>query len=378
MHETAAATPAATEPAPPQVAEPAAGVAKAPFQLTGGCHTLAAAGTSSAVGPRLDRLRPSKAPGARRDRERRPRDGADATRTCVGLRCESAAAVGEFRRRPLTLDRSRVSRKAAGRGELGDVARRPALALVPSRPVGAVSALPSLRSLAIAVAAGALLALLYLVARETSLFAIRSIEVSGAPPQVVAEVHAAAHNFRGKTLVGLDGETLLARIRALPSVVSARYDRAFPSTLRIVVRPERPVAVVRAGTKAWLVSARARIIRSLERGALPSLPRLWLPSATDLRPGEILTVEESAAAVRALARVPRQLPGTIAVARQSEGQITFVLGSGMELRLGDTGSLPLKLRVAAGILGPLSTGERSTLSYLDVSLPQRPVAGTQL
>ena len=255
------------------------------------------------------------------------------------------------------------------------MARRPALALVPCRPVGAVSGLPSLRSLAIVLAGAALLALLYLAARETSLFAIRSIEVSGAPPQVAAEVRAASRDFRGESLVGLDGETLLARIRALPSVVSARYDRAFPSTLRIVVRAERPVAVVRAGTKAWLVSARARIIRPLDRGALLSLPRLWLPSATELRAGQTLTAEESAAVVRALARVPEALPGTIAVARQVDGQMTFVLGSGTELRLGDTGSLPLKLRVAARILETIPAGERSTLSYLDVSLPQRPVAG---
>ena len=256
------------------------------------------------------------------------------------------------------------------------MARRTALALVPPRPVHSLSALPSFRVLAGVIGTAALLALLYLGARETSLFAIRSIQVSGAAPQVAAEVRAAARRFRGESLVGLDGETLLARIRALPSVVSARYDRAFPSTLRIVIRPERPVAVVRAGTRTWLVSARARLIRPLERRALPSLPRLWLPSASDLHVGQILTAEESAAAVRALALVPEALPGTIVATRQRSGEITFVLGTGMELRLGDTSSLPLKLRVAKSILSPLSAGERAALSYLDVSLPERPVAGT--
>ena len=257
------------------------------------------------------------------------------------------------------------------------MARRTALALVPLRPSQSLLQLPSLRVLAGVIGTAVLLALLYLGARETSLFAIRSIQVSGAPPQVAAEVRAAARSFRGESLVGLDGDTLLARIRTLPSVVSARYDRAFPSTLRIVVRPERPVAVVRAGTKAWLVSARARLIRPLERRALPSLPRLWLPSASDLGVGQILTAEQSAAAVRALALAPEALPGTIVATRQSSGEITFVLGTGMELRLGDTSSLPLKLRVATSILSPLSAGERATLSYLDVSLPERPVSGAR-
>ena len=258
------------------------------------------------------------------------------------------------------------------------MARQPGLALVRPQPLRTDYALPSLRVLALAATCVAALAGAYLGARETSIFAVRSVEVTGAPDGVAASVRRVTGAFRGESLVALDRGELERRLLELPSVVSVRFDRAFPHTLRIAVTPERPVAVVRTGTRAWLVSARGRIVRALERGALPELPRLWLPSAVVLAPGRVLGQEEQVAAVRALARLPEEFPGTVAVAREIEGAVTLVLGSRTELRLGDGNALPHKLRVAAGVLRSLSPGERATLRYLDVSLPERPVAGAQL
>ena len=47
-----------------------------------------------------------------------------------------------------------------------------------------------------------------------------------------------------------------------------------------------------------------------------------------------------------------------------------MLGTGTELRLGDSGDIRLKLSIAKQIL-PNANGA----SYLDVSVPERPVAG---
>ena len=54
-------------------------------------------------------------------------------------------------------------------------------------------------------------------------------------------------------------------------------------------------------------------------------------------------------------------------------ELTFVLASGLELRLGDVRAIPLKLAVAARILPQVLGKDAST--YLDVSVPERPVAG---
>ena len=99
---------------------------------------------------------------------------------------------------------------------------------------------PTRRSLAIGLGVLAVALGGYLIARESPLFAIDRIEVEGASPQVAGQVRQALDSFSGRPLVGLDGSAVLGTVEALPTVVSASYDRAFPHTLRITVVPERP------------------------------------------------------------------------------------------------------------------------------------------
>ena len=67
--------------------------------------------------------------------------------------------------------------------------------------------------------------------------------------------------------------------------------------------------------------------------------------------------------------------------RYEDGEVTFVLsgtgGERPELRLGDPADVGLKLAVAALVLRSLTGEEQSDLAYLDVSLPDRPVAGSK-
>ena len=230
------------------------------------------------------------------------------------------------------------------------------------------------RLLAWAAALTAVIGLSYFAAHETSLFAVDAVEVRGAPPLVERAVREAAAQFVGGSLVDLDGDELRRRLDALPSVRSFRYDRAFPHTLRIDVVPEKPAAVVRRGADSWLVSDRGRVIRAVERGALEQYGRIWVGGAMPIVPGAILTDETTSAALSALTQLPRNFPVRILSARAEDGSLSLRLAGGTELRLGDEGSLALKLAVAARVLRTLSVEERSALAYLDVSLPERPVA----
>jgi cell division septal protein FtsQ len=214
-----------------------------------------------------------------------------------------------------------------------------------------------------------------MIARETPLFAIRAVTVHGAPENVVRDVERAADAVRGTSLVALDRPALERRLLALPSVVAVRVDRAFPSRLEIDVVPERPAAVVRAGSDAWLVSRRGRVIQTVGLRAFPRLPRLWLPSAADLTPGTTINRDQQALALRALVLVPRTFPAKVGTARGENGEIVFVLGDGLELRLGSFDELRLKLHVAASVLASLSRSERAGLGYLDVGMPERVVGG---
>ena len=139
---------------------------------------------------------------------------------------------------------------------------------------------PTRRSLAIGCGILALAFGGYALARESSMFAIGRIEVSGGSPRLAAQVRRALAPMAGASLVGLDGGNVVRRVEALPTVVRASYDRAFPHTLRITVVPERPAAVLRRGPKAWLVSVRGRVIERLAPHADATLPRIWVGAHT--------------------------------------------------------------------------------------------------
>jgi cell division protein FtsQ len=211
----------------------------------------------------------------------------------------------------------------------------------------------------------------YALARETSAFAIERVEVTGATPAVHRQVRAAVAPLIGRSLLSLDGAGLLRRVDALPTVVSARYDRAFPHTLRLWVVPERPVAVVRRGRESWLVSARGRVIARIPRGSDGALARVWVRHATTLRPGGFADAEAAGTAVRALALVGR-FPARIATASLAHGELVFRLRAGIELRLGAPTDIRLKLAIARRALRGLPPAS----TYLDVSVPGRPVAGS--
>jgi cell division septal protein FtsQ len=227
------------------------------------------------------------------------------------------------------------------------------------------------RLLAIAIAAPILLTGAYFAARETSTFAVRTIDVSGGTPKLEAQVRAALAPLHGSSLLALDGGALERRVDALPAVVASSYDRAFPHTLRVTVVPEEPVAVLHRGKETWLVSARGRTIARIPRRTEPLLPRIWVPTAAPVAAGAFLAPDDGGTAARALA-LAQGFPARVSTATLSHGELTLRLRAGVELRLGDPVDVRLKLAVARRALRVLPAGS----TYLDVAVPQRPVAGS--
>lgn len=278
----------------------------------------------------------------------------------------------------------RSGRKPRPRGEPGRVAsRRRAQASKPRaraaslplpRPVASARLhrfAPSRRSLAAGCALLALGVGGYWALRTSSAFAIEHVVVTGASPAVRAQVREAAAPVRGTSLLSLDAAELERRVEALPTIVALHYDRVFPHTLRIAVVPERPVAVLHRGRELWLLSARGRVVARLRRGAEPALPRVWVPTTTPVSVGSILPSAHGLACAQALA-LAAHFPVRVATASLVRGQLSFDLRSGLELRLGDPTDVRLKLAIAQRALSQLPSGA----TYLDVSLPQRPVAGS--
>ncbi|HXG75366.1 MAG TPA: FtsQ-type POTRA domain-containing protein [Gaiellaceae bacterium] len=214
----------------------------------------------------------------------------------------------------------------------------------------------------------------YWGARDTSLFAVERVQLVGAPPDVAAEVRRALGPLEGSSLLALDADALEGAVRALPSVAGVAVDRAFPHTLVVKVAPERPVAVVRQRAAAWLVAASGTVIRPLERGTERHLPRLWVGRSAEIAVGRHLP-SELLPATRALGALQEaRLPRRVKAVRTAGDELTLVLRDGLEIRLGAPVDVGLKLAAAAAVFPLLAEGTR----YLDVSVPERPVASRHL
>jgi cell division protein FtsQ len=232
----------------------------------------------------------------------------------------------------------------------------------------------SARVAAVAVTLTALLGLLYLAARETSVFAAEEVEITGGSRAVRESIREAVQPVVGESLVALDQDELRRRLEALPTVRAVRLDRAFPHTLRIAVSPELPLAILRQGEEDWLVSAEGRVMRTLDRGS-SSRPVVNVGDEVAVAPGEVANVVDVRHALAALRRLPRRFPVRVETARVEEGSVFLDLAGGAELRLGRPRQLALKLVAAARVLRALTAYERADLGYLDVTVPERPVAG---
>jgi cell division septal protein FtsQ len=249
--------------------------------------------------------------------------------------------------------------------------RAPATAArLPARP-RAVELIPSGRSVAVSLALAVLALLAYLGARETPVFAVRSIKVEGVRGDVARRVETALVPLEGKSLLKVKGDEVTRLATALPNVAGATYDRAFPNTLRVRVESEQPLAVVRRGVEAWLVSRRGRVTERIAQGTHRTLPRIWLQKTVDIALGAALGAGAGADEIALLTPLHEaRLARRVASVHEADGEWVYTLRGGLQLRVGTPSELPLKLAIARRIL------TQTTVSgYLDVSVPDRPVAG---
>jgi hypothetical protein len=127
--------------------------------------------------------------------------------------------------------------------------------------------------------------------------------------------------------------------------------------------------VLRRGSESWLLSERGRVLRRVGRGAHARLPRIW--SAEQAEPGAFVRDNTTATAARVVRELRRGFPARVRTVSAGREGIVLQLASGLDLRLGDADELALKLAVAGQVLALVEAGT----GYLDVSIPERPVAG---
>jgi cell division protein FtsQ len=204
--------------------------------------------------------------------------------------------------------------------------------------------------------------------RDSSIVAVQKVTVTGITtsdaPRIRARLIAAAESM---TTLHVDKQALMDALPTTAAVADLRITTSFPHGMAIQVIQSSAVAVLVAPGRRIAVAADGSLLTGVRAGSVPAINVGALPSSGRLGRGRALTLVAAAAAA------PAPLRSRIARIRQLpvKGLVAYI-EAGPQVILGDSTRLAAKWAVAAAVLAdPDSRGA----SYVDVSLPERPVAG---
>jgi cell division protein FtsQ len=248
-----------------------------------------------------------------------------------------------------------------------DVVRHAAASV---RRGGRMSTTMRRRLLVTALLAGLLAATYTLWFRDSSFVRVQHVTVTGldgtdAPRERAALIAAA----KEMTTLHVDSAALRDALAAGAKVEAIRVSTDFPHGMRIEVVEKAPVAVVVYGSERVAVGSGGVLLPDIKPipRTLPIVNVGALPAGQRLGHGRAWRLVAAAAAAPAVLRARilrlREIPG--------KGLVAY-LRDGPQVILGSADALVAKWTVAAAVL---ADGTSRGASYVDVRLPDRPVAG---
>ena len=225
--------------------------------------------------------------------------------------------------------------------------------------------------------AAALAGLYYSWLRDSSLVQVRDVTVVGLTGADTAHLRARLEEVgKEMTTLHVREASLRKAVATEPSILSIRAVPDFPHGLRIDVLENHPVAAIEipgsgrvpiAGNGTLMPGDRSgtRVPEIRTQGA----PRIGRDSGSPAR----LADERAAELVHvAAAAPPALLRRATSIERRAGDGIVVVLQAGPRVIFGDSARLPDNWRAAAGVL---AAKDAAGAAYVDVRLPDRPVAG---
>jgi cell division protein FtsQ len=206
--------------------------------------------------------------------------------------------------------------------------------------------------------------------RDSSLVEVNDVEVTGVTANAEQVRSALTAEAETMTTLNVDRDALLGAVERFPTVRGMETDTAFPHGLKIEVSERLPVAVVSSSDEEVPVSSDGYLLEGVEFDAA-GLPLLELAEEPE---GGRLSGEDAALAAIAGGVHDRLRPQVETIVLDEEaGGVVAVLEGGMDLRFGDSDRAAAKWAAAATVL---SDPELGATGYVDVSVPERPVAGS--
>jgi len=232
----------------------------------------------------------------------------------------------------------------------------------------------TLVALAMAIALGALY---YGWFRDSSLVRVRDVTIIGVTgpdaPRIREALKRAAID---QTTLHVNQDELRRAVEAEPSILRLSATPDFPHKLRIDVTENHPVAAIVIPGSGKVPIAGNGTLMPGDKVAAP-VPELKIGGTAKTGRNGTAAARLTDERVKPLLRVaatapPALLRSTTSIERRKGEGIVVVLKNGPRVMFGDDTALPAKWRAAAGVLAATSA---QGAAYVDVRLPQRPVAG---
>ena len=204
--------------------------------------------------------------------------------------------------------------------------------------------------------------------RNLSWFAIDEVTVTGATTNAPAIKKAVEQVAQDMTTLHLKDDELRDTVAHFPTLASVGASTSFPHTLHVTVTERLPVAFIKVGPHRTAVSADGYLLLGASFDP-KQLPRIEGSTAQGAR------LEGDAAAQAAILGAtppPLQERVTSSSWDDAQGGVVVGLDGGPDLRFGDGSRARDKWTAALAVL---SSSEHGSPSYLDVSVPDRPVSG---
>lgn len=221
--------------------------------------------------------------------------------------------------------------------------------------------------------AGALAALAglygaWLWVRDSPVFAVQSVQVSGLGGASAARARSSLEQAaRQMSTIHVDVGRLRAALAPYATVSGLRVNTEFPHGVQIAVTEQLPVMALVVDGRRLPVAPNGLVLRG------PLSPSASVPdvAASATPPGGVVREASQVRALELLDIAPPALRGRVwRVADAAQG-LTAYLHSGPQVLFGDTSRLHAKWISAARVLAdPSSRGSR----YVDVRIPERPAA----
>src|SRR4051794_14309804 len=225
-----------------------------------------------------------------------------------------------------------------------------------------------LRVLAMAGVAALLVSAAWYWGRDLSLWSVDNVRVTGVTGQDAAQIEAALQSSaHGMTTLHVRTGDLRDAVARFPIVKSVRVHSSFPHGLRIEVIENIPVAALAAGGRPVAVAADGTLLRDRPVDGLPLVPAHAVPT------GERVTEAQATGAIALAGAAPAgSRPLIVRVRSGGQDGLRVDLQGGFRIEFGPRTRLHAKWAAALRVM---ADARAEGASYLDVRIPERPVAG---